>query len=91
MEDPCFRNISDDRREWIEKHEREVWSWVQRYEKGEEPDLQKIKEHFDKKMACANKEYATAYDDYTPPKIQAMMIYKTGAHKKSLIELLNMF
>ena len=76
----------DERREWLEKHEMEVWRMVQRYELGvEEIDLEEVKAWFDRPR---NEEYATALDNYCPPKVQAAMLYKTGAHKMSLMEFL---
>ena len=86
MDGPCYENINEERREWIEKHEKEVRLLVHRYETGqEEVDLNAVKAWFDREL---HKEWTSLVDGWCPPKVQAAMLYKTGAYKMSLIEFL---
>ena len=86
MDGPCYGNVSDDRRAWIEKHEKEVRLLVHRYETGqEEVDLTAIKAWFDRPRS---KEYYMPGDRWCPPKVQAAILYKSGAYKMSLMEFL---
>ena len=86
MEGPCYGNGEDYGREQLEKHEKEVWRLVQRYESGEEEvDLEAVKAWFERPR---HKEWRGLGDDYVPPKVGAAMLYKTGAYKMSVVEFL---
>jgi len=86
MDGGCY--CGDQRREWLEKHEREMWRWVEKYESGTTPDLAKIQGYFSKQVECANSEFTTGFDAYVPPEIQAYIMYKGGYHKMGIIEFL---
>jgi hypothetical protein len=88
MEGPCYGNGEDYGRERLEKHEREMWSWVKKYESGEEVDQEELEAWF---LRPRSKEWVGLGDNYCPPKIEAAIIYKAGAHKKTLFELLAQF
>lgn len=85
MESQCTCGHNHNR-EWLEKHEKEVWSLVEKYENGEEePDLEALQAWFKRPRHA---EWAGLADNYIPPKVQAAMLYKTGAHKKTIFEIL---
>ena len=84
MDGPCYGNGED--RAWLEKHEKEVRLLVHRYETGqEEVDLAAVKAWFDRPQS---KEYYIPADRWCPPKVQAAILYKTGAYKMSIFEFL---
>ena len=86
MDGPCYGNGEDYNRAWIEKHEKEVRLLVHRYETGqEEVDLVAVRAWFDRPRGGV---WVSALDNYCPPKVQAAMLYQSGAHKMSLIEFL---
>ena len=76
MDGPCYGN--EDRRAWLEKHEKEVRLLVHRYETGqEEVDLVAVKAWFSRPRS-----------EDCPPKVQAAILYKSGAYKMSLMKFL---
>lgn len=80
---------NEEHRERLEEHEKEVRLLVHRYEMGqEEVDLDAVKVWFDRPR-CETR--VSAIDNYCPPKVQAAILYQTGAHKKSYFELLKSF
>ena len=75
----------DEARRRLEKHEKEMWRFVQSYEDGATVNEQALVDWFKRPR---NKEWVGLCDNYISPEIQAIMIFKSGAHKKSIFELL---
>ena len=85
MEGPCYGNGEDYNRKQFEAHEREMWGWVEKYESGEAPDLDKAREFL---LRPRHPEWAGPADSYIPPEVGAIIMFQTGAHKKTIFEIL---